>query len=1034
MQLSKHTPLRGLFLLAVFLLAALAVIALFRLRLETNIVNTLPRGNAVLEEGAYVLLHHPYQNQVFIDLGLERKNPDKLVEAAAFVETELHKSGLFKTVGMEEMGRLFPRLARHAAENLPVLFTAEALENDVAPLLEAEVLEQRATENLSRLYTMESTGMSGLAVKDPLGLGNLVLKKLKHLVPTQEVRFYKGRLLSPDERHLFIIVNPETASTGTELARRIDDTLEQVERALRQKYEGTGLEITMTPVGSYRAVLDNETTARQDTTRALLFVTVGIACLLMLSFPRPHIGLLSFLPAFFGTVCALAFYSIWRDAISVMTIGFGGAIISITVDHGIAYLLFLDRPYETRGKSVSTEVRAVAFLAALTTVGAFSLLGFSGFPVLVEIGQFAALGIAFSFFFVHSFFPLLFPTLPPAKRAGRLPLQALVDGLTLWGGKYKAAAAVVLFLILAFFAYPDFDVDIASMNTVSKQTIAAENRVSEIWGQRLFDKIYLIAEAPDKDTLQQHSDRLADRLASEIKDQTLSEAFVPSMIFPGEQRCRDNLAAWRNFWRKHDRDLFQERMGRVAVQMGLPAGVFSDVYSDRQFRCKGGLPVDPAYHDMLGMHHSTEDGTWLLFSSLAPGKNYAPESFFRKYSAEKWLHVLDPAYYSQTISAFLSHTFIRMVIFIGATVAVLLLLFFMEPVLTAIALLPLGFSMVCTLGVMGLTGQPLSIPGLMLSVVVMGMGLDYSLYFVRGYQRYQEESHPFQSHIRMTIFLAGVSTLIGFGTLASGGHNFMRDLGQLLVLGIVFVLAGTFALLPPLLKYLFKPVVFSDRCSEPGSVIHQKRIRRLYRRLEAYPRLFARFKLMMDPMFAELPELVGKPSAVLDIGCGYGVTSAWLIAMNPRVRICAMDPAPERARIAKRIVGGRGEVFQAGAPAVPDCKYAADLVLMLDMIHYLSDAQLGETLQNIRPALAPGARLLIRVTIPSADRIPIFRRIEVLRLRLARAPHFFRSEEQIKQVLTENGFTHIRSRTSGKDREEQWFSAEAFPVDTEQGK
>ncbi|MFO8111314.1 MAG: MMPL family transporter [Desulfosalsimonadaceae bacterium] len=1025
MQLSKHTPLRGLFFLAVFVLAALAVIALFRLRLETDIVNTLPRGNAVLEEGSYVLLHHPYQNQVFIDLGLERKNPDKLVEAAAFIESELHKSGLFKTVGMEEMGRLFPRLAKHAVENLPVLFTAEALENDAAPLLEAGALEQRVTKNLSGLYTMESTGMSRLAVKDPLGLGNLVLEKLKHLVPTQEVHFYKGRLLSPDERHLFIIVNPETTRTGTDLARRIDDTLEQAERALRQKYEGTDLEIRLTPVGAYRAVLDNETTARGDTKRALLFVTAGIACLLMLSFPRPHIGLLSFLPAIFGTLCALAVYSIWRESISVMTIGFGGAIISITVDHGIAYLLFLDRPYETRGKSVSREVRAVAFLAALTTVGAFSLLGFSGFPVLVEIGQFAALGIAFSFFFVHSFFPLLFPVLPPAKRAGRLPLQALVDRLTVWGGKSKAAAAVALFLVLAIFANPDFDVDIASMNTVSKETIAAENMVSETWGQRLFDKIYLIAEAPDRDALQQHSDRLAARLAAELEDQTLSEAFVPSMIFPGEQRCRENLAAWRNFWQKHDKALLQKRMQQVAEKMGMPAGIFSDVYSEHSFQCKGGLPIDPAFHDMLGIHHSNEDGTWLLFSSLAPGENYDPESFFQKYSAEKWLHVLDPAYYSQTISDFLSHTFIRMVIFIGAAVTVLLLLFFMDAVLTAIALLPLGFSMVCTLGVMGLADQPLSIPGLMLSVVVIGMGLDYSLYFVRGYQRYQDEAHPFQAHIRMTIFLAGVSTLIGFGTLASGGHNFMRDLGQLLVLGIVFVLAGTFALLPPLLRYLFKPVVFSDRFAAPGSVRHKKRIRRLYRRLEAYPRLFARFKCMMDPMFAELPELVGKPSVVMDIGCGYGVTSAWLISMNPRVRICAMEPDPERARIATRIVGGFGEVFQAGAPALPDCKDGADLVLMLDMIHYLSDAQFGETLQYLRPKLAPGARVLIRVTIPSAGRIPMFRRIETLRLRLARTPSYFRPAEQIRRILAENGFTLLQDRPSGIGREEHWFAAEA---------
>lgn len=1022
-RINKYPPLRGLFFLVVFVLATLAVISLFSIRLETNIVNTLPKGNAVLDEGTRVLLNHPYQNQVFIDLGLEEKNPDKLVEASDVVEAELRKSGLFKSVGMEGMGKLFPELLKHVAYNLPVLFTAEDLKDEVAPLLEESVLEQRVTDNISSLYTMEGTGRSELVIKDPLGLRNLILKKLKHLVPARDASFYKGRLLSEDGRHMFVIATPEATGTGTMLSRRVHESVEHAAEVLERKYEDTGLDFTLTPVGAYRAVLDNETTARQDTKRALFFVTLGIACLLILSFPRPYIGLLAFLPAVFGTLCALAFYSIWHESISVMTLGFGGAIISITVDHGIAYLLFLDRPYETRGKTVSREVRAVALLAVLTTAGAFFALSFSGFPILMELGQFAALGIVFSFFFVHTFFPLLFPSLKPAKRAGRLPLQLLVDKLGGSVGKPQVVVAAILFFVMVFFAYPEFEVDLAAMNTVSEETIAAENRVSKVWGQRLFDNIYLMAVAPDKATLQQYSDGLAARMKLEINDNVLSEAFVPSVIFPGETRCAENLKAWRQFWHEKDHAILQKRIRQVAAELGMPAKAFSDVYSARTVQCDGGLSVKPRFYDMLGIHHSPEDGSWMLFTALAPGANYDPESFFQKYSVDQWLYILDPDYYSQTISSFLSDTFIRMLILIGLSVTVLLLLFFMEPVLTAIALLPIGFSMACTLGVLGLFNVPLSIPGLMLSVVVIGMGLDYSLYFVRGYQRYQEETHPYQGHIRMTIFLAGLSTLIGFGTLASGEHNFMKDMGQVLVLGIAFVLAGTFVFFPTILKYLFKPVELSGTFAEPGSRVHKKRISSLYKYLEAYPRLFARFKILADPMFKELPKLIGKPSVVVDIGCGYGVTAAWILAMNPKSRIYAMDPDFERARIAKRIISGRGEVFQTGAPGLPNLKVASDLVLMLDMIHYLSDCQFVETLNLLRPTLAPNARLLIRVTIPSANRVPFFRRVETLRLKWLRMPYYYRSAERVENLLTQNGFALIESLPSGRDREERWFIA-----------
>ena len=1019
----KHSPFKGLIVIAVIALMAVAVIGLFNIHFETNIVNTLPKGNEVMDQGTYVFLHHPYQNQVFIDLGLEQKNPDKLVEAVDFVENELRKSNLFESVGMEEMGGLFVELIRYVTDNLPVLFSADELNRDVAPLLKKGRLEELVTTNLGSLYTMESTGRSGLAIKDPLALSNLVMKKLKSLVPAQAFHFYKGRLLSTDERHIFILANPQQASTGSDSARRIRAVINGAAEALEKKYQGTGLDFTLTPVGAYRAVLDNETMARQDAKRAVLFVTLGIACLLALSFPRPYIGLLALLPSLFGMLCALAFYSIWHRSISIMTVGFGGTIMAFTVDYGIAYLLFLDRPYETRGKTVSREVRAVGLLALLTTVGAFLMLNFSGFPILIEIGQFAALGCLFSFFFVHTCFPLVFPALKPARRKGPLPLQSLVDKLMLSGGKIKIAVAAVIFLILACFAYPRFDVDIATMNTVSQETLTAEETVSATWGQRLFDRVYLMAVAPDENTLQQYADRLADGMVSAVDKGVISDVFVPSAIFPGERRCRHNLEAWRTFWGRHDREHWRERIQQAAEKMGLPAGTFDDVYSSRSVGCNGGRPVDPRFYDMLGIHHSAQEKAWMLFMSLTPGDNYDPKAFFRKYAGYQWLHVLDPVYYTRTISEFLFTTFIHMLAYIGISVAVLLLIFFLDPLLTAVALMPIGFSMVCTLGVLGVLNKPLSVPGLMLLVVVIGIGIDYSTYLVCGYQRYRDETHPYLAHIRMTIFLAGLSTLMGFGALACADHNFMRSLGQVLVLGSGFVLAGTFTFVPSVLRHVLKPVAVSGPYTEPGSELHKKRIRRIYRYMEVFPRMFARFKMMIDPMFEELPELVGKPAVVMDVGCGYGVTAAWLIAMDPQVRICAMDPDPERARITGIILNSHGVVFQAGAPALPEFREAVDLVLMLDMVHYLTDEAFEETLRYLRPKLAPAARIIIRTTVPFTDRLPLLRRIEEFRLKWAEARPYFRTAERLQAILTENGFSLLRVQPSGEGREEQWFIA-----------
>ena len=1023
---------RAAFFAFCLVLVALLGASLLRIRIDTNIVNTLPEGNPVMADGSYVMLHHPFQNQVFIDLCLDSKDPDRLVEGAQVVEKTLKKSGLFKSVGFENMSDLLPGLMKHVAENLPLLFSKRQLENELGPLLSGVKLKTRVKNNLARLYTMEAVGQAEMVINDPLGLSGLILGQFKQLLPAKTVHFYEGRLLSQNRKHLLIIANPESASTNAANARRIADVIEKAKTGLARKLEKTGDRFTLTPVGAYRAVLDNETTAKSDTKNAILFAGLGIACLLMLSFPRPFIGLLAFLPAVFGTLCALALYALWHDSISIMTIGFGGAIISITVDHGISYLLFLDRPHETKGKNVSREVMAVAFLAAMTSVGAFLMLTFSGFPILAQIGQFAAFGIAFSFLFVHSVFPLLFPRLRPARRSRTLLLQRMVDKLAAGGGRVKAAAALLLVVGLSFFAHPDFNVNMESINTISEDTIAAENLIADVWGKRIFDQIYLMAEAKSLEGLQKRSDALTGRMEAELAKNNLSQAFLPSELFPGAGRCRQNLRAWQQFWDRNDKSQVRKEIQQAAAEFGIPPDAFSDIYQAPAGACSKGFSIPEKFHRMLGIYQASDtaastgapapdEPAWLLFTSLAPGENYEPERFFNTYAEKSGIHVLDPDYYSKTLGLFLSDTFTHMLMIIGLSVAALLLLFFMDISLCAAGLLPIGFSMICTLGTLNLMGEPLNIPGLMLSVVVVGMGLDYSLYFVRSYQRYREETHPNQARIRMTVFLAGASTLIGFGALSLGEHNLMKSLGLILVLGIGYVMIGTYALLPPLLRHLFRPVDLSGEYAPPGSKVQQRRLRQLYKHLEAYPRIFAWCKRRMDPMFGELPGFIGRPAAVLDIGCGYGVTIAWLRAMDPQIRIQAVDPAFERVRIAKRIAGPNGLVQQGSSPDLPEFEEQADLVLMLDMAHYLSDDQLRRTLIHLKQKMRPNGRLILRTTVPSAAHPPVYRRVETFTLKIAGRPAYYRSVDQMKELLTRGGFAVAQAQASGQGREEYWF-------------
>ena len=390
------------------------------------------------------------------------------------------------------MEALFPDLVAHVAGHLPLLFDGPQLEAEIAPLLAPAELRRILAEDLKTLQGLEGIGQADLIARDPLGLRNLVLARMAQLLPSRDAQLYRGKILSRDGGHLLVIAELKGASTDAASSRAIPPLIDALAKRLNGMQTG-GARFTLTPVGAYRAALDNENAARRDMRTAILLTTVGIALLLVITFPRPLIGLLALLPSTVGAVFALLVCSFFFPSLSILAVSFGGAIMAFTVDLGITYLLFLDRPWEVSGRQAAREVQSGEILAALTTIGAFLLLLMSKFSVLAEIGVFAALGVAFAYAFVHWVFPRIFPVMPPALKPRSEWLGPILDGIALSGGKAKLAAAALFFTVMLFFARPVFLVDIAAMNSLSDETIAADQTLQRIWGD-LTNRVYVMTE------------------------------------------------------------------------------------------------------------------------------------------------------------------------------------------------------------------------------------------------------------------------------------------------------------------------------------------------------------------------------------------------------------------------------------------------------------------------------------------------------------------------------------------------------------
>ncbi len=143
---------------------------------------------------------------------------------------------------------------------------------------------------------------------------------------------------------------------------------------------------------------------------------------------------------------------------------------------------------------------------------------------------------------------------------------------------------------------------------------------------------------------------------------------------------------------------------------------------------------------------------------------------------------------------------------------------------------------------------------------------------------------------------------------------------------------------------------------------------------------FARGKLRMDPVFRHLlgQGLIAPGSHVLDIGCGQGLLASLLgsaaaLARAGRwppgwasapldVRVTGIELMPRDVQRARAALGapGANARFVCGdmrSTAFP----SADVVVILDVLHYINIAEQDAVLARVRESLREGGRLLLRV-------------------------------------------------------------------------
>jgi hypothetical protein len=96
---------------------------------------------------------------------------------------------------------------------------------------------------------------------------------------------------------------------------------------------------------------------------------------------------------------------------------------------------------------------------------------------------------------------------------------------------------------------------------------------------------------------------------------------------------------------------------------------------------------------------------------------------------------------------------------------------------------------------------------------------------------------------------------------------------------------------------------------------------------------------------------------------------------------------------------------------------------MIDMVHFLTDADFTETLDRLREQTRNGGRLIIRASLPPKRRLPWAWWYQNLILQLSRIPAYYRPVHQLQSMVVQSGFQVEQTLASGCDEELAWLVA-----------
>jgi predicted exporter len=625
------------------------------------------------------------------------------------------------------------------------------------------------------------TSSAGLLVKsilprDPTGE---MVRLLDQFNSGTQPQLVAGAWASRDGERALMLMQTRAAGSDT-------DAQQHAMAAIRQAFNqasGTDASARLVMTGPGVFSVTSRDTIKSQVTRLSIISLVLIASLLLLVYRSFSALALGLLPVVSGALAGIAAVSLGFGAVHGITLGFGTALIGEAVDYSI-YLFVQSEQNRADHQSWIARYWPTIRLGVLTSIFGFASLLLSGFPGLAQLGLYAIAGLVAAALVTRFVLPLLLPAnfrIHDVSSIGRALSRVVQHAPRLrWPAVLLLVAACAIVI-----AHRDtiWDDKIASLSPVSQADVELDTRLRADMGAP--DVRYLVVvSGADRESVLRAAERASALLQTQVEQGELAGFESPSRYLPSTATQRARQASLP------PRPELETRLAQAVQGLPVRADLFTPFLADAAAaRTQPLLQAADLQHTSMEMAVDAlllqQDTRW---SALLPLT--APEgSGINAEHIRGVLRVLpDPLFVDMKAESdrlYSGYLHEAIVLSLGGLAAIvgLLLLVFRSPMRVLRVVTPLAAAVITVTAGLSVLGQQLIILHLVGLLLVVAVGSNYALFFVRPDRR-----SPILPRTLASMLFANLTTVTGFGLLAFSNVSILQAMGVTVAPGVILAL------------------------------------------------------------------------------------------------------------------------------------------------------------------------------------------------------------------------------------------------------